>query len=74
LGVNSFLADFLECAMNREKRVYLYVSDEERMRLEEAAERAGLSLSSWIRLVMLRAAKLEGGTGEKEPSNFTAKS
>ncbi len=51
--------------MNREKRVYLYVSDEERKRLEEAAERAGLSLSSWIRLVVLRAAKLEGGTGEK---------
>ena len=49
--------------MNREKRVYLYVSDEERKRLEEAAE-----------LVVLRAAKLEGGTGEKEPSRFIAKS
>ena len=60
--------------MNREKRVYLYVSDEERMRLEEAAERAGLSLSSWIRLVVLRTAKLEGGTGGKEPVNFTEKS
>ena len=60
--------------MNREKRVYLYVSDEERMRLEEAAERAGLSLSSWIRLVVLRTAKLEGGTGGKEPGNLTAKS
>ena len=42
--------------MKREKRVYLYVSDEERKRLEEAAESAGLSLSSWIRVLVLKEA------------------
>ena len=60
--------------MGRESTINLYVTDDERKRLEKGAERAGLVLPSWIRRVALRAAEVEDGTGEKEPSDFVPES
>jgi hypothetical protein len=60
--------------MKRENRINLYVTDDERKRLEKSADSAGLPLSSWIRVVALKAAMLEERTPEKEPSGFIAKS
>jgi uncharacterized protein (DUF1778 family) len=60
--------------MKRENRINLYATDDERKRLEKAADRAGLPLSSWIRLVALKAAMLEEGTPDKELGGFIAKS
>ena len=55
--------------MEKQSTINLYVTDDERKRLEKAAERAGLVLPSWIRRVALKAAEVEDGTSEKEPIN-----
>ena len=60
--------------MEKQSTINLYVTDDERKRLEKGAERAGLVLPSWIRSVALRAAEVEDGTGEKEPSDFVPES
>jgi len=60
--------------MEKQSTINLYVTDDERKRLEKAAERAGLVLPSWIRRVALRAAEVEDGTGEKEPSDSIVES
>lgn len=44
----------------REGRILLRVSDKERKKLDAAAERMGLTLSGWLRLVALAAAEAQG--------------
>jgi uncharacterized protein (DUF1778 family) len=52
----------------KENIINLYVTADERKRLENAAVRSGLVLPAWIRLVALRAAEQEDdSSGEKEP-------
>ena len=41
----------------RDERLEIRLRSDERLELDEAAERAGLSLSAWIRRVLLRAAR-----------------
>ena len=41
----------------RDERVEIRLRTAERLELDEAAERAGLSLSAWVRRVLLRAAR-----------------
>jgi uncharacterized protein (DUF1778 family) len=41
----------------RAERLEIRLRAEERRELDEAAERAGLSLSAWMRRVLLRAAR-----------------
>jgi uncharacterized protein (DUF1778 family) len=60
--------------MERQSTINLYVTDDERKLFEKAAERAGLVLPSWIRRVALKAAEVEDGTGEKEPSDSIVES
>jgi len=41
--------------------VSVYLTDEEYARVKNAAESAGLSVSSWIRVVCLKEERKEGG-------------
>jgi predicted GIY-YIG superfamily endonuclease len=50
-------------AKRKENWIRLRVTDEQKERMMEAAERAGLSLSAWLRMVTLRAAQA-GRRGE----------
>jgi hypothetical protein len=48
----------------KENIINLYVTADERKRLEKGAERAGLPLPTWIRRVALSAAEAEDSTGD----------
>jgi uncharacterized protein (DUF1778 family) len=41
----------------KESRVQLRMTEEQRRAMDEAAKKAGLDLSSWIRMVALKAAE-----------------
>ncbi len=41
----------------RDERLEIRLRSDERLELDEGAERAGLSLSAWVRGVLLRAAR-----------------
>ena len=44
---------------NRSDRLFIRVSDEERAKLQAAADARGLTLSGYIRMIALEAAKKE---------------
>ena len=45
--------------VNRDVTIKVRVKPEDRTLMEEAADEAGLSLSAWVRMVALKAAKKE---------------
>lgn len=44
---------------NKEARIELRVSDREKALLQKAAEARGLTLSAWVRMIALEAAREE---------------
>jgi uncharacterized protein (DUF1778 family) len=46
-------------AANRTDRLFIRVSDDERAKLQAAADARGLTLSAYVRMVSLEAAKRE---------------
>ena len=44
---------------NKDARLFIRCSDKERATLQSAADARGLSLSAWIRMIALEAAKKE---------------
>jgi uncharacterized protein (DUF1778 family) len=47
--------------MNKSDRVEIRVSDREKALMQKAADARGLSLSAWVRMIALDAAKKEKG-------------
>jgi len=46
--------------VRKEVSIHLRVTEEQKARLTEAAERAGLGVSSWLLMLGLRAARRDG--------------